>query len=170
MLARGFDTSIIDLPACLLGLQPHTLPTGKYKSIPGADALVKDQLLPICFLLLWVSPEPWLAGAALSPILQMLLPTLPTLAPCGDTRTRHPPASCPSWSPPCCFSFLWGAVCLCSLLLSWHTSVIFCFVLGEFFYFYPLPSWVWLNNYFILNYLSWSNCMVSTFLTRPQLM
>lgn len=65
---------------------------------------------------------------------------------------------------------LGGALCFCSLLLSWHTGVIFFFVLGELFYFYPSPFWVWLNNYFILNYLSWSNCMVSTFLTRPQLM
>lgn len=122
---------------------------------------------------------PWLSGAALGSILQMIPPTLPKAAsshPCGDTRTRHSQRPDPQLSgllsklELSLFLFLsLGASCFCSLLLSWYTSVIFFFVLGDLFYFYPLPFWVWLNNYFILNYLSWSNCMVSTFLTRPQL-
>lgn len=47
---------------CFVTLSPwalstHFTTTGKYKSPAEVDALVKDQLLPICSLLLWASPQ-----------------------------------------------------------------------------------------------------------------
>lgn len=112
MLAQDFDTSIADLPACLLGLQPRTLPTRKYKSIPGADALVKasapSHLLPAS---VGITRTPASRSSSWFHFANAPAhtPHIASWHPCGDTRTRHPPESCPSSSPPCCFSFPWGS-------------------------------------------------------------